>query len=359
MASRGGLRSRTLAATALLMLSTVAVALAHTGGSAGYAAITVGGSTVRYSLALSPNGLPEPMAETLLQARAGRTAAGDRLLGLLREKIVIVADGTPCAPGQGSVLPPAPAAESVTLVVDFACGHGIRELVLRDNVFDVLGADHHTLARLEAAGVVHQLAFEPSAREARVVITPESAAAEGGASFVLLGIHHILSGWDHLLFLLVLMLGGGGFVSLLKIVTAFTVAHSVTLTLAVLDVVVLPDRLVESVIALSIALVAAENLRRQGVMARRWAVSFAFGLVHGFGFAGTLRELALPRPQLAFALLGFNVGVEIGQAAVVAGALPLLLLLRRTGWERRVVVACSLTILVVGIFLIVERTFLT
>ena len=114
-----------------------------------------------------------------------------------------------------------------------------------------------------------------------------------------------------------------------------------------------------SVIALSIALVAAENLRRQGVMARRWAVSFAFGLVHGFGFAGTLRELALPRPQLALALLGFNVGVEIGQAAVVAGALPLLLLLRRTGWERRVVVACSLTILVVGIFLIVERTFLT
>jgi HupE/UreJ protein len=358
MASRSGLGARAVIA-GLVWLGIAAVTHAHTGGSTGYAAITVAGSTVRYSLTLSPAALPEPIAATVVRARDGRPEARDDLLGLLREKITLTADGTRCGSGQGSLRPPGPAAESVTFVVDFACGRAFRELIVRDDTFDVLGADHHTLARLEAAGAVHQLAFEPSAREARVQIGPEHVAAEGGASFVLLGIEHILTGWDHLLFLLVLMLGGGGFLSLLKIVTAFTVAHSVTLTLAVLDVVVLPDRFVESVIALSIALVAAENLRGQSVIARRWVVSFAFGLVHGFGFAGTLRELALPRPQLALALFGFNAGVEIGQAAVVTCVLPLLLLLRRTGWERRVVVACSLMILVVGAALVVERAFLT
>src|SRR5438876_916754 len=149
-----------------------------------------------------------------------------------------------------------------------------------------------------------------------------------------------------------------GWLALLKIITAFTLAHSVTLALAVLNVVVLPDRLVEAVIALSIAFVAAENLFLNPVVSRRWLVSFCFGLVHGFGFSSALRELGLPRQGLVLSLLGFNLGVEAGQALVVALALPALVMLRRTGWEPRMVTSSSLAILVIGLVLFVERVFL-
>jgi hypothetical protein len=125
----------------------------------------------------------------------------------------------------------------------------------------------------------------------------------------------------------------------------------------VLDVVVLPGRLVEAVIALSIAVVAAENLFLRPVVARRWLVSFCFGLVHGFGFSAALREVGLPSHGLVLSLFGFNAGVELGQALVVAVALPLLLLVRRTRWERRMIWSSSLAILVVGVVLFVERAF--
>ena len=131
-----------------------------------------------------------------------------------------------------------------------------------------------------------------------------------------------------------------------------------TLALAVLDVVVLPDRLVEAVIALSIALVAAENLSPRPAVPRRWVVSFLFGLVHGFGFSSALRELGLPRQGLALSLLGFNLGVEVGQALIVGLALPALVMLRRTGWEPRMVTSSSFVILAIGLVLFVERVFL-
>ena len=174
----------------------------------------------------------------------------------------------------------------------------------------------------------------------------------------MLGIHHILSGYDHLLFLLALLLPGGGLLSLLKIITAFTIAHSVTLSLAVLQVVTLPDRLIEAVFALSIMFVAAENLFLDPTVSRRWVVSFCFGLVHGFGFSSALRELRLPAHHLLLSLFGFNLGVEVGQALVVTACLPLLLLLRRSRWESRAVLGSSLAILLVGLVLFVERAFL-
>jgi hypothetical protein len=175
---------------------------------------------------------------------------------------------------------------------------------------------------------------------------------------VLLGIEHILTGWDHLLFLFVLLLRGGQWLSLAKIVTAFTLAHSITLALAALDVVVLPGRLVEAVIALSIAAVAAENLFLRPVVARRWVVSFCFGLVHGFGFSSVLRAIGLPAHGLLLSLFGFNAGVELGQALVVALALPALVLVGKTRWERRVVWSSSAAILLVGVVLFFERAFL-
>src|SRR5947209_1703734 len=268
----------------------------------------------------------------------------------------VVAQGRRCEGGPGFLRPTPPRGESVTLVVDFACADPVRDLLIRDDLFDVLGADYHTLARIEAPGFSGQFAFTPETRETRVAVG--GAGGGGTVSFFLLGIEHILSGYDHLLFLLGLLLRGGGWFSLAKIITAFTLAHSVTLALAVLNLVVLPDRLVEAVIALSIAFVAAENLFLSPVVSRRWLVSFCFGLVHGFGFSSALRELGLPSHGLLLSLFGFNLGVEAGQALVVALALPALVMLRRTDWEPRMVTSSSLAILVIGLVLFVERVFL-
>jgi hypothetical protein len=346
------LRRAIPAVLALLAAATVGPALAHPGGSTGYAVITIDRERVRYRLTLWPATLPSPVGEQVRRAREGDTPSRDVLLGVMRDKITLTAGGRRCAPGDGSIAAP-PAAESLTLVVDFTCAGDARDLLIRDDLFDALGADHHTLARIEAPDRTLQLAFTPETRESRV--TPSGG---GVASFVRLGIEHILTGWDHLLFLLVLLLRGGSWLSLAKIITAFTAAHSVTLALAALEVVTLPDRLVEAVIALSIAAVAAENLFLRPLVSRRWLVSFGFGLVHGFGFSSVLREIGLPTRGLVLSLLGFNAGVELGQTLVVAGALPALALLRNRGWEPRVIQSASLAILLVGAVLFVERTLL-
>jgi hypothetical protein len=125
--------------------------------------------------------------------------------------------------------------------------------------------------------------------------------------------------------------------------------------MAVLGLVTVPERLVESVIAASIAYVALENLLLRGAPSRRWLVSFGFGLVHGFGFAAALDPLELPRAGLAMALLTFNLGVEVGQAAVILVALPVLLWSRRRAWEPGLVRVASAALVVVGVAVLVQR----
>jgi hypothetical protein len=166
------------------------------------------------------------------------------------------------------------------------------------------------------------------------------------------GTWHIWIGFDHILFLVSLLLPsvfflkakswvpvdrfGQAFWDVFKVATSFTVAHSITLSLAALSVVQLPSRLVESVIALSVVLAALNNIWPL-VHGRRWAVAFAFGLIHGFGFASVLADLGLPQRALLLALVGFNLGVEAGQLAIVAAFLPVAYALRRTGFYRRLV----------------------
>jgi hypothetical protein len=342
----------------LTLLVTVTSVWAHGGGTTGYASITVSRSTVRYSLTVPAIALTPDLAEALRLVQRGSPTSRDALLGLIRSHITLHANGTRCEAGPGEVLASPPAAPSFTMLVDFACAGAMRELTVRDDVFDVLGADHHTLAKIESPSGVQQFAFAPDSREARFEVGGAGGdVVRSTGSFILLGVEHILTGHDHLLFLLGLLLRGGSWLSLAKIVTAFTLAHSVTLALAALDIVVLPDRLVEAVIALSIAFVAAENIFWRPVVSRRWVISFCFGLVHGFGFSSALRELGLPRHNLIAALFGFNLGVELGQGLVVAAALPLLALVRRTGWERQMVWGSSLAILLVGVVLFVERAF--
>jgi HupE / UreJ protein len=342
---------------ALLALAGPLGANAHTGGLTGFATITISGKLVRYNLTLSEIP-PGTLAEQMHAGQAGAAPDYRPLITAISEKIHLIADGSPCAATEGRIEPPKANSVSITGTVDFTCSDGIRKLTIRDDMSEVIGPAQHTLAAIGWTGGSQQFAFGSDARETTIEIAAQAQASRGAGSFFPLGIEHILTGYDHLLFLLALMLRGGGVWSLLKIITAFTLAHSITLALAALDVIVLPGALVESVIALSIAYVALENLLPRYAASRRWAVSFVFGLAHGFGFSSVLREIGLPKENLLLSLLNFNLGVEVGQLTIVLLAVPILMRFRNRPWEPRVVMAISGVIFVAGLVLFVERAFL-
>ncbi len=177
--------------------------------------------------------------------------------------------------------------------------------------------------------------------------------------FVPAGIHHILIGPDHLLFLIGLLLLGGSLRQLLLVVSSFTLAHSVTLSLAALNIVSPPARVIEPAIALSIVYVGADNLLARGGRDVRAWIAFAFGFIHGFGFANVLREMDLPRRALGWSLFSFNVGVEIGQLVVVAAVASALTALwaRSEVAGRRIAAAGSIVVIAAGAFWFVERVF--
>jgi hypothetical protein len=180
------------------------------------------------------------------------------------------------------------------------------------------------------------------------------------ATFVPSGMHHIWIGPDHLLFLLGLLLLGGSFWQLVRIITAFTIGHSITLALAVLDIVTVPGWIVEPAIALTIVVVGADNLLRgQGRDLRFW-MALVFGLIHGFGFASVLQEFGLPQSALGWSLFSFNVGVELGQLAVVVPVAIALALIRR--WSpilgHRVAQGGSVIVIGAGAWWFFQRVFL-
>jgi hydrogenase/urease accessory protein HupE len=177
--------------------------------------------------------------------------------------------------------------------------------------------------------------------------------------FIPAGIHHILIGPDHLLFLVGLLLLGGTVRQLLMVVTSFTVAHSITLSLAALNIVTPPARLIEPAIALSIVYVGADNILAKGGRDVRVWIAFTFGFIHGFGFANVLREMDLPTRALGWSLFSFNFGVEIGQLLVVVLVASALAALRsRSEWAgRHLAFAGSIVVIVAGAFWFVQRVF--
>ena len=345
---------RRLSIAFLLVAALVPRAGAHEGGTTAFARVTVSGQTVRYSLSV-PDLAGRPLAPAPGDAREG-PAALEALAAALRGSVRLSGDATPCAAGPAQVSPGSGVSANVTITIDFACPATMRTLTIRDDTFDVLGSDLHILARIEHDGATESFALATEKREARIDVgaaAPQAPRRAGG--FFALGIEHILTGYDHLLFLLALLIGGGSVWSLVKIVTAFTLAHSVTLAAAALDLVAMPGRLVESAIALSIAYVAAQNILLPERGSQRWRVALVFGLVHGFGFSSVLKDLGLPPDGVAWSLLLFNLGVEAGQAGVVVAALPLLIGLRRASWREAGVRAMSLAVLAVALALFVER----
>lgn len=214
------------------------------------------------------------------------------------------------------------------------------DIEIRCDPLAELGPNHRTVATIVRDGRRVEFLFE----EGTVFRAREANAAATFWRFFRAGIGHILEGYDHLLFLLGLLLAIDRLLAAVKVATAFTLAHSVTLGLAALDLLAPSTRLIEAGIAASIAYVAIENL--VGVSTRRrWVVALLFGFVHGFGFASALRESGLERQGLLVSLLSFNLGVETGQIAVIAAVLPLLAAARSRPWFHRAAQLASVAIL--------------
>lgn len=182
-------------------------------------------------------------------------------------------------------------------------------------------------------------------------------------SFLRIGILHILSGYDHILFLIGLLLITNTFRQLLKIVTAFTIAHSLTLSLAALNIALLPVNITESLIALSIAYIAFENIYVLSLShhesRKRWIITFLFGLIHGFGFSTLIREIQIPTNDLLTALISFNLGVEIGQIILIACFFPILLYLKKLPNWRSVLLGISSLLGNIGLIWFIQRAFLS
>jgi hydrogenase/urease accessory protein HupE len=230
------------------------------------------------------------------------------------------------------------------------------KMTLRIDLFSDLGPRHKHLAKIIAGDDLQQAIFTIADSEQSFTIAGRVSIFHQIAQFVWLGMEHIFIGYDHILFLIGLIVLGGSFRNLVKIVTSFTAAHSLTLILAALQIVIMPTRLVESVIALSIVYIAVENFLVKDTD-QRWLITFIFGLMHGFGFANVLTELGLPAKGLVASLLAFNIGVEIGQVIIVAAAFPVILLVTRTRWQKQVVYGLSSIILIFGLVWFLERAF--
>ena len=241
-----------------------------------------------------------------------------------------------------------------------AAGAAPASIALRPRLFPY-DPHHQTFVNVYEDGRLAEQAVFNATDGERVFYrgTLQGAMAAAGA-FVKAGIHHILIGPDHILFLVGLLLLGGGAWRLVRIVTAFTVGHSITLSLAALDVVAPPAAIVEPAIALSIVFVGADNLLvgARGRDLRAW-IALAFGLIHGFGFAGVLRELGLPAGALAGSLFSFNLGVEVGQLLIVLAIAGVLALVRRRSraTAQRLASAGSIVIIAAGTYWFVERVF--
>jgi hypothetical protein len=247
--------------------------------------------------------------------------------------------------------------------LEASCAAAFATLTVRDDLLFEHDAAHRSFVRVEVDGQSLGGVLHADAREFR--FTREHGRLRTIAQYVREGVWHILSGYDHLLFLFTLLLPAAlharagsirpAFIEVARIVTAFTLAHSLTLALSALHVVDLPARFVEPAIAASIVVAALSNLRsgtRVGA-----ALAFGFGLLHGFGFAGVLAELGLPGRAAFGALIGFNIGVELGQLAVVGLVYPALIALRhRAFYDRYLLRIGSCAIIAIASFWFFERT---
>ena len=286
---------------------------------------------------------------------------GDRLTAAIRERLHILVDGRRAVPDEWSEPEILLDRQSVRLRARSSPGGRPGAITVDARLFPY-DPNHQTFLNVyEDAELMTQAILGGDERRYEYFTGTRQGVWAVMQRFVPSGVHHILIGPDHILFLIGLLLLGGRVRQLLLVVTAFTVAHSITLSLAVLEVVTPPTRMVEPIIALSIVYVGLDNLLSRGGKDMRVWIALVFGLIHGFGFASVLREMGLPTGAIGWSLFSFNLGVEVGQLAVVAVVAALLGALRAHSpvAGRRVMVAGSVAVILAGAFWFVERVFLS
>jgi hypothetical protein len=327
-------------------------ALAHVTGT-GLATVDWQGDRAIVRLTLAPTEVA-PTAAPVLVAATQDAAAARQVGDWLQQHVQLAVDERPCRTLRTQVQGSA-GGDRVVLLAVLQCHATPGRLALSDTLTTVFGEHYRTItsvARLD--GTRTERVFDHEHTRATFDFGASASEPAGGGYFSL-GVGHILFGWDHLLFLAALLIGTRGVRSLLITITAFTVAHSITLAAATLGWVRASPVWVEPVIAASVLWMALENLIWQRREWRRHALTFVFGLVHGLGFAAALLALQLSGWPLARALVGFNLGVEAAQAAVVLIVAPLLARVATTQHGTRIERALSIVIAAAGGVWLVQR----
>ena len=337
---------------ALLLMLPFSLVTAHT-NSTGSATIDARGQNLSYRLTVVPTELGESAAD-VPKAASGDPVSAARVSAWLHSLIRLEVDGSQCHVAKTRIQSSAPGAERVALSLDYVCAKAPGRLQLSDRLAVQFGEHYRTIVSVSRAD---------GQREERVLDMLHSQAVfELGqppvsslVEFVRLGFTHMLNGLDHLLFLAALLAGSRSLRSLLIVITMFTLAHSVSLAVSVLDIAHISATIVEPLIAASIVWVAVENVWLTPVAMRRYALAFVFGLIHGLAFAEGLVELKLAGWSLLRALFGFNLGVELAQGLVVLLVAPLLAWLSQRGIGQQWLRLASLAIGALGVFWFIQR----
>lgn len=327
---------------ALTLLSRLAAA--HQ-SSVVYGDVSVEGRQVACALQIASTdlyealGLDRDRAATREEALAGK----ERIAAYVAARVSVTNHGQPCpARAEGSAIVDRTDGFFFVQEVRYTCARTLEDGKLSYDLFFDIDPRHQGLLHVRAFGAETEQVLRSGSRT--LSLGRALGPLDNARDYLQLGIEHIFTGYDHLAFLFCLLIIAGGLPPrrpqerpglaglryVVKVVTAFTLAHSITLLCSALGWVQLPSQPVEAFIALSIGYVAAENALRPAPR-HRFLLTFAFGLVHGFGFASVLKEIGLPRSGLLLSLLSFNLGVELGQLLVVAMAFPLLHLLSQLG----------------------------
>ena len=299
----------------------------------------------------------EPV-ERVLEPAMLRSSSG-AIAALLNARLQLTVDGSPLGPAAWS--PPEPVADrqSLRLRATYPLARTPGVITVSAHLFPYDPVHQTFINVYEGDELVTQAILDGTRTEFEHITGTRQGTLAVIRKFVASGIHHILIGPDHMLFLVGLLLLGGTVKRLILVVSAFTLAHSITLSLAALNIFDPPARLVEPAIALSIVFIGVDNLIVHGGRDIRGWIAFAFGFVHGFGFAGVLREMGLESRALAWSLLSFNLGVEIGQLFVVIVVATALAALRTRSEAagRRLAFAGSIGVIGAGTFWFFERVF--
>jgi len=234
--------------------------------------------------------------------------------------VVLGADCVLCKAGPAEI---APDQDGVVARLNWSCNEVQGDLIYRSTVLIDVDPGAKQIVLVGPEQNAAQALLDASQTELRISASPPPFF-DVIRRYIEAGVEHIFLGYDHIAFLVAIVLWARRLWPVIKIVTAFTLAHSITLSLAALQIVVIPSAIAEPAIALSIVYVAIENFFSRNVDGR-WRDTFAFGLIHGFGFASALQEFGLPRGAVVPALAAFNIGVELGQVAIVSFVIPLLI----------------------------------